>query len=172
MGQVGIAPSTINQIQAVLSDNVVIGSIVSANERNTDHLIKQTNYTTLVKLKEIRINEKLTNVNFRVHIGLRAENAAETVSVRLYKNGTPQFSVHTTTSISEVYFDDDYSGANFLPGDLLQLYAKSGTGTYFVELYTFSLRYDRVLQTIEGFTLSTPLPVTQQTLFLTTNQDP
>jgi len=88
--------------------------------------LSNSNVIVYTKYKEIRVGHK---GKYRVKFDLTASSATYTVYGRIYKNGTAFGTERSTSIITYTTFTEDL---DFDIGDLLQLYCKSSSASYYV----------------------------------------
>jgi len=144
---VGIAISTTQIL--IKSPNIKTQYVVSddlKHSSNTEKTLSSTQ-TPYTKIKEIKIN-LLSLPAIRVKYDAKAGLANNEFFVRLYKNGVAYGSEHqccNDLTTNWKTFSQDFSAANLIENDLLQIYGKTNDGgTLYVR--NFQLYYTEELR--------------------------
>jgi len=125
----------------------------SANLKNSNDTEKSTVATGYTKIKEIKV--KATVPGFRITFELKTAGGGATATGRVYKNAGAIGTEQTDVTGGYVTKSEDLTG--LVPGDLLQIYAKTSDAGQAAYVQNMRLLYDIALDT---------------TALLVTNQDP
>jgi len=165
-------PQTLPAVDGSQLANIfAFDTVASDNIRNSNDASKQTRMEDYTKIKEIKIDSDFIGATKGVRVAFRlaaSPTGGTTRYAKIYKNGSPIGTERSTTGLGTDY-DEDFSG--FVAGDLIQVYAKSGSFSsgHYAVVSNFRLKYDYVISSILK-ELMTPLATTHA--YPTTNQDP
>lgn len=126
---------------ALLNDYLFIAvgggsAVTSSND------LKTTNSLTYVLMKEIEYKDCPGTVN--VYYEFRSSNSNNNITCQIKKNDVL---IHQSNSYSATYFQNETkSNVPVVPGDKIQIYAKSSNASYLSEIINFQLRYGKTLR--------------------------
>ncbi|MCK4788374.1 MAG: hypothetical protein KAV87_31835 [Desulfobacteraceae bacterium] len=143
---------------------ICILSKTSTTTRNSNDTERTTTAGSYTKLKETKLGEPtgVMSIQFTLE-----SVGGETVYGRIYKNGSPIGTAHSTTTIGT--WAQDLGG--FDSQDLIQIYAYAELEDT-AKVRNMRFRYDRSINILGECTLTTPIAITTQVPFSMQNQDP
>lgn len=130
--------------------------------------MKSTQSLTYVKIKEIRLNQDLPFC--RLKIKIRSVDAGTSGTAKVYKNGAAIGAEMSKFGVSWIDRSEDF--ADWVSGDLIQLYAITTNASFAAEVKDVKLCFDKVITHIGGVGLDTALPSSDAISIDATNQDP
>lgn len=118
---------------AVTSGKSDLTIVASETLRNSNDGLKTTVLATYTKIKEIKVNANLSACRVKFD-GQRDPTEANAYG-RVYKNGVALGTERELYFGTYATYSEDFT--NFLVNDLIQIYAKTGTGAAFVKNMRF-----------------------------------